>query len=157
MGIRLTVPNRRFRICKLISFRMYKLISFRMYKLISFRMYKLISFRMYKFLNLLWGPRFGGQTGCRRTSPPRTQPQPPRHVLTLSDRSRDPVALSFASNIVFVPSLEHLWRRLRCRIEVSRWGKGVVHGTGRDERGPGTRMYLGPHNCRLQSSPKLHE
>ena len=46
VGLTLTVPNRRFGV------------------------HKFISFRMYKVLNLLWGPRFGGQTGSRYTSPP---------------------------------------------------------------------------------------
>jgi hypothetical protein len=44
-GFRLTVPNRRL------------------------RTYKFVSFAISSFLNLFWGPRFGGQTGRCHTSP----------------------------------------------------------------------------------------
>lgn len=36
---------------------------------ILIRIHKLTRFRMSKFLNLLWGPRFEGQTGCHYMSP----------------------------------------------------------------------------------------
>ena len=90
VGFRLTVPNRRFRI------------------------HRFAPFRTSKFLNLLWGPRFGGQTGVAIRLP-KTQPRLPHHVLTLSDRGRDRITLSFTSDL-FVPSLECLQCRPCCQI-----------------------------------------
>ena len=52
---------------------------------------------MYKFLNLLWGLRFGGQTGSRHVSPePRLRL--PHNVLALSDHSGGHVALLYDSD-----------------------------------------------------------
>ena len=42
-------------------------------------------------------------------------------------------------------------------VEVLYWGKDVVHGGGRDERGPGLECIRVHNNYRLKSSPKLHE
>ena len=42
-------------------------------------------------------------------------------------------------------------------VEVSYWGKGVVHGGGRDGRGPGLECIRVHNDYRLKSSPKLHE
>ena len=67
VGFTLTVPNRRFRILTQVYIFWDVQVSQRTLSDFPWHL---------ELLNLLWGPRFGGQTGCCHTSPPNPTPTP---------------------------------------------------------------------------------